>query len=46
MKTSIIARITALAASSLMTLATVHLIANYALPEAPDTELAQATPRA
>ncbi len=45
MKTSITARAAALVASVFVTFATVHLIAGYALPEAPATELAQVTPR-
>jgi hypothetical protein len=45
MKTSLTARLAALVASIFVTFATVHVIANYALPEAPATELAQAAPR-
>lgn len=45
MKTSITARAAALAASLVVTFATVHLIASYALPEEPAIALAQATPR-
>lgn len=45
MKTPITTRLGALAASLFVTFATVHLIANHALPEPPATELAQAAPR-
>ena len=45
MKPPIPTRLGALAASLLVTFATVYLIANHALPEPPATELAQATPR-
>ena len=45
MKTSTTARIAALAASILVTFATAHLIAGYALPEVQATVLAQAEPR-
>jgi hypothetical protein len=42
MKTSTTARAAALVASVLMTFASVHLIADHALPEAPAPTLAQA----
>lgn len=45
MKTSLKSRAAALAASVFVTFMVAHLIANYALPEPPAVELAQATPR-